>query len=80
MAVALIAPGVLVAPRHPALVSQLAGVSSGGGGGGGSFSGPYPSAISGLTGWWDAGVTADILDPGGDPIAGWNSARERLAS
>ncbi len=79
MAVALIAPGVLVAPRHPALVSQLAGVSSGGGGGGGSFSGPYPSAISGLTGWWDAGVTADILDPGGDPIAGWNSAVGSLA-
>jgi len=82
MTVALIAPGVpmMVTPRQPALVAQLADISSGGGGGSdGSFTGPYPSAISGLTGWWDAGVTADILDPSGDPILGWNSTVGTLA-
>ncbi len=88
MTVALIAPGVpmMVTPRSPVLLAQLAGISSGGGGGsggssggGGSFSGPYPSAISGLTGWWDAGVITDILDQDGDPIAGWNSSVGALA-
>lgn len=82
MAVALIAPGVpmMVTPRQPALVAQLAGIASGGGGGSeGSFTGPYASAISGLTGWWDAGVTADILDLSGDPILSWNSRVGGLA-
>ncbi len=34
----------------------------------GLFTGPYPSAISGLSGWWDAGVLAGLLDTSGAPV------------
>ena len=42
-------------------------------GGGGSGGGVLPSAISGLSGWWDASDPLTSLDPGGQPILGWNS-------
>jgi hypothetical protein len=81
MGVTFIGPGVpmLLAPHRPVLWGALAGTTSGGGGSNGSFNGPYPSAISGLTGWWDAGLTADILSPSGAAISGWNSAVGSLA-
>jgi hypothetical protein len=40
----------------------------------GSFSGPWPNAIAGLSGWWDAGSLSDALGPAGTPISGWNNA------
>ncbi|MEJ0016736.1 MAG: hypothetical protein WDN25_09230 [Acetobacteraceae bacterium] len=39
---------------------------------GGSSGGPLPTAISGLSGWWDASDLTAALDQGGAPIAGWN--------
>jgi len=39
----------------------------------GTFSGPYPSAISGLSGWWDAGLLNGLLSPAGTPVTTANS-------
>jgi hypothetical protein len=33
--------------------------------------GPTPVSIAGLSGWWDGGTLADLLDPSGTPLAGW---------
>lgn len=40
----------------------------------GDFPGPFPNVIDGLSGWWDAGGLADILDSSGNPIAAWGEA------
>jgi hypothetical protein len=42
--------------------------------GDGSFSGPWPNAIPGLSGWWDAGGLADALGAAGTAVSGWNNA------
>jgi len=39
----------------------------------GSFGGPYPSAISGLSGWWDAGLLNGVLGASGAPVTAANS-------
>lgn len=56
---------VMAAPGRPMLVGPLSATTSGG------TSTPPPttlSAITGLTGWWDAGVAAGVLDPSGTPL------------
>jgi hypothetical protein len=40
----------------------------------GLFAGPYPSAISGLSGWWDAGVLSGLQDVTGGPLTVSNEA------
>jgi hypothetical protein len=44
----------------------------------GSFSGPWPNAIAGLSGWWDAGGLADAIGTAGTPVSGWNIATASL--
>ena len=39
----------------------------------GLFSGPYPSDIGGLSGWWDAGTLAGLLDSNGNPLTAVNN-------
>jgi len=39
----------------------------------GVFSGPYPSSISGLSGWWDAGLFSGLLDVTGSPVTSANA-------
>jgi hypothetical protein len=41
--------------------------------GDGTFSGPWPNAITGLSGWWDAGSPMDALGPSGAQVGDWNS-------
>ena len=48
-------------------------------GGNGSSGGVLPSAIAGLSGWWDASDAVTSLDSGGQPILGWNSLVTSLA-
>ncbi len=39
----------------------------------GLFTGPYPSAITGLSGWWDAGLLNGLQDITGAPLAASNA-------
>lgn len=73
MSIAQTAPGraMMLTSRQPALWRAL-GIGTGAGAG--SFTGPFPSAISGLSGWWDAGSYAGILDASGNPLPAWNNA------
>jgi hypothetical protein len=82
MSIALIAPGraMMVSHRQPVLWRPFGGATgSSGGAGAGAFSGPFPSAIAGLAGWWDAGTYAGLVDANGNPLPGWNNAVGGLA-
>ena len=69
-ATALVAPGraMLVARGRAALWRPLRGVEWRRGGG--TFTGPYPNAIAGISGWWDAGTFDGLLDAGARSAAG----------
>src|SRR5690242_3374627 len=82
MGTALIASGraLLVAHGRAALWRPLRGASGGnGGGGGGTFAGPYPNAIAGLSGWWDAGTFDGLLDASARPLPAWNNPAASVA-
>jgi hypothetical protein len=65
----------MVAPGRAALWRATDTVGSGGG----TFTGPLPSTISGLTGWWDAGSYTGIVDSNGLVLPGWNNAAHGVA-
>lgn len=63
--------------RHLALWQPLhSSQPPSGGGGGGSIA---PSAIAGLSGWWDAGDTSTAVGPTGSTVRSWNSAAASLS-
>ena len=63
-------------PVYHAVLEPSSGGTNGGGGATGTGS---LTAITGLTGWWDAGTVAGILDPSGAAIAGFGAAVGSLA-
>ena len=44
-----------------------------------TFTRPFPDAISGLGGWWDAGTFAGLLDASARPLPAWNNAVASIA-
>lgn len=72
MAFLYTAPGspLLSGSATRALISAL---PSGSGVPQGLFAGPFPSSISGLSGWWDAGLLSGLRDVTGAPITGVNA-------
>ena len=66
------APGSPLAtgPGKRALIAALAAGSTPPAG---AYTGPYPSSISGLSGWWDAGLLSGLLDSNGAPVAASNA-------
>jgi hypothetical protein len=71
MSVALVAPGVPMAIGGGKFALWRT-LRTGSGLTPGSFAGPYPSALTGLSGWWDAGLLTGLLDLNGQPLAAWN--------
>jgi hypothetical protein len=65
------APGAVLAtgPNQRALIAAL---PAGGGAAAGSFTGPFPAAIAGLSGWWDAGLPGGLRDVNGLPVVAAN--------
>jgi hypothetical protein len=64
-------PGAVLAtgPNQRALIAAL---PAGGGAEAGSFTGPFPSSIAGLSGWWDAGLLGGLRDPNGLSVVAAN--------
>ena len=71
---------MLTARGRAALWRPLRGAGgSGGGNTGGTFSGPYPNAIAGISGWWDAGTFDGLLDGSARPLPAWNNPAASVA-
>jgi hypothetical protein len=78
MGTALVATGraMLIAQGRAGLWRPLRGAS---GGSGGTFAGPYPNAIAGISGWWDAGTFDGLLDASPRPLPAWNNPAASVA-
>ena len=73
-------------PRHAdcarpcgALATAARRARRDGGAGDGTFAGPYPNAIAGISGWWDAGTFDGLLDAGAHSLPAWNNAAASVA-
>ena len=69
---------LFTAPGSPLLTGDatralIGALPAGGGAPQGVFAGPFPSSISGLSGWWDAGLLSGLLDITGAPVTGANA-------
>jgi hypothetical protein len=72
MTLLAISPGspLLTGPGARALIAALPPGSTPPAG---VFTGPYPSAITGLSGWWDAGLLSGLLDLNGATVIATNA-------
>jgi hypothetical protein len=70
VSVPLIAPGqsLLAAPDRLVLSAPLAGLAAG------YTTVPYPSALTGSSGWWDAGAITSMLDRTGAAITAFGAS------
>jgi hypothetical protein len=73
MGTAFVAPNraMLIAHARAALWRPLRSTISSSGGS--TFTGPFPNAIAGLSGWWDAGTFDGLLDASAHPLPAWNN-------
>jgi len=78
MTLLAISPGspLLTGPNARALIAALPAGSTPPAG---VFTGPYPSAITGLSGWWDAGLLNGLLDVNGATVAATNAVVSAVA-
>lgn len=76
MAVMSVARGAPLAGATGRILTRSLGAASVPSGG---FSGPRPSAIAGLAGWWDAGTLGGARDANGNVVGSWNSTVAALA-
>ncbi len=79
MGTALIAPGRAMLVAHGLRHSGDRCAACSGGNGGGTSTGPYPNAIAGISGWWDAGTFDGLLDAGARSLPAWNNAAASVA-
>ncbi|MDD2877997.1 MAG: hypothetical protein PHT60_13640 [Acidiphilium sp.] len=89
MALMAVTRGAVLATTTGRILTQALGAGTGGAGTGGvgtggapasgGFSGPFPSAIAGLSGWWDAGALGAVLDLSGNVLNVSNSTVGSLA-
>ncbi|WP_254066622.1 hypothetical protein [Acidisoma sp. S159] len=69
---------LFAATGRPLLVTAATTGSSSSSSGSGAFSGPFPSDILGLSGWWDAGALDGMADAQGDALTAWGSTAGSL--
>ncbi|HQT85544.1 MAG: hypothetical protein B7Z58_08365 [Acidiphilium sp. 37-64-53] len=79
MALMVVASGNPLASSAGRILSSSLAASSSGAPLPTGFSGPYPSVITGLAGWWDAGALSGVLDLNGNVVGSFNSTVGALA-
>lgn len=79
MALMVVASGSPLVSSTGRILTTALGATGSGVPGPTVFSGPDPSAITGLAGWWDAGALNGVLDLNGNAVGSFNATVGSLA-